>query len=93
MGRSITCNYHCTAYYSTGENWIFGAMSLKEAYAMGKSFNGALNKKGKNQLVKIVVFAQTARGERTMKKDYLIIDAWNHRDHYAMTDAIPFYTF
>jgi hypothetical protein len=89
MGRSVTCNYHCTASLSNGQNPIFGAMSLKEAYKNGQSCAIAEGA----QLVKISVFAQTASGRKAVKKDFIIIDAWNNKDHYYMEDKIPFYTF
>ena len=89
MGRSVTCTYHCEVALSNGQNYCYGAMSLKEAYNNGRSnaeADGA-------SLVKITVFAQTANGRKSIHKDFLIIDAWGKRDHYYMSDPIPFYTF
>lgn len=90
MGRSITCTYHCEVLLSnTSSNPIGGAMSLKEAYNFGKSCAEAW----KGDLVKVVVFPQTARGRNAMKKDFIIIDTWGKKDHYYITDPIPLYTF
>jgi len=89
MGKSITCNYHCTAQLANGTNPIFGAMSLKEAKAIAKSIATAY----KTLLVRIDIYPQTKTGERVMKKDFLIIDAWGNIQHYEIGERIPFYTF
>jgi len=89
MGHSITCTYHCEVSLADRQKLCYGAMNLRDAYGTGKSHAIAYN----TQLVKINVMAQTAAGRKIMHKDYLIIDAWGHRDHYFMEDKIPFDTF
>lgn len=89
MGRSVTCNYHLEIDLSKHSGLLTGAMSLKQAKQIGKSYAEAYGE----QLVKITVFPQTKVGEKAMRKDFLIIDAWGNIDHYSVQDNVPFYSF
>ena len=89
MGKSITCNYHVTVNLANGKNPIIGVMSLKEVKSATQNEAHHYG----TQVVKIDVFAQTKAGERVMKKDFLIIDAWGKVNHYSMGDTIPAYSF
>ena len=89
MGKSITCNYHCTVNLSNGKNPIGGAMTLKEVLKLGDSYA----KHYKADLVKIDVFPQTAAGRKVVRKDFLIMTAAGTIDRFNIGDSIPMYCF
>lgn len=90
MGRSVTCNFNCTVNTTNGKQYSYGAMNLKQVKGILNSENEYQKPKG-NQVVNVVIFAQTKKGERYMKKDFMLMDCTGSVNHYNMTDSIPFY--
>lgn len=100
MGRSITCNFAVHVNLSngkklTGVQSCYGAMAFKRS---GKVFDSSVQgvlaseqayhdeKKDGIKVVNAEVWPQTARGRKSIKKAYAVIDMAGNISHHAIGD-------
>lgn len=83
MGRSQTCNFHCTVHLKNAELYpIYGAMTLKEVKGILNS-ESDYQKQKNDYVTSIKIFAQTKAGERYLKGyDFLTMDKYG-KIHYS----------